>query len=574
MTAVIYNRKSTLSEGRSKSMDRQEEWNLADAERYGFGNVIVLNEPEGARGDWWWQDDEGRNHGPFRSELKKLVELIQRPEVGAVIVYKANRLARDNGVADALAKLFRKHGVRLICQGRDTEIDTARGLRQVAIDSAAAAEWREQIKEDIIADHDYKARHGMITRSPTCYGWRSAGPKSLTAIPVWEEIDIVIMIMEWFVYGPEGEGPLNLYQIARRLTDLGIPMSAGVRGRKSNRSKPVVGVDHIKRILSNCMFVARWRHNGEEFPCDRLLVSRDGEPPRTAVPIELYDAVQLNLASRPAKGAKAGCGGRLLAGLVVCGACGRPMHANVRQQSDGTKVERFFCTHRFAHKGECLGTSSASIAVAAVDAWVLQYLAPQISAEMVAMQNRDNDSSLRQRLSVLEGKLSQHRRLESEQLAKLITVLDEEQIAAVAQRLRSERYGLEAEIQELKSKVNKVNAPVAVVDDLRSNNPQLLREALRRTINWIAVTDKGIVVCTRELGYMGAAFRIPPRGVEFRNGGMKPRMNRRELLPAVGALASQQCRGWILNPASFVAGRRRHLDKLALHLSDRELLPV
>jgi hypothetical protein len=463
--------------------------------------------------------------------------------------------------------------VRLICQGRDTEIDTARGLRQVAIDSAAAAEWREQIKEDIIADHDYKARHGMITRSPTCYGWRSAGQKSLTAIPVWEEIDVVIMIMEWFVYGPEGEGPLNLYQIARRLTDLGVPMSAGIRGRRSKRDKPLVGVDHVKRILSNCMFVARWRHNGEEFPCDRLLVSRDGEPPRTAVPIELYDAVQLKLASRPTKGGKAGCGGRLLSGLVVCGACGRPMHANVRKQSDGTKVERYFCTHRFAHKGECVGSSTASIGVAAVDDWVLRYLAPQISAELAAMQSRDDSDACRRRLAVLEEKLAQHRRLEAEKLVNLISIMDEEQISAVAQRLRSERLTLESEIQDVRSMVQKAKAPVAVAEELRSSNPKLLREALRRTVDWIAVTDNGIVVCTRELGYMGAAFKIPARGVEFRNGGKKPRMNRRELLPAVGALASQRCRGWIADPDAFVAGRRKHLDKHAAHLSDRDLLP-
>lgn len=267
------------------------------------------------------------------------------------------------------------------------------------------------------------------------------------------------------------------------------------------------------------------------------------------------------------------CGGRLLAGLVVCGACGRPMHTNVRRQADGTKVERFFCTHRFAHKGECLGSSTASIAVAALDDWVLRYLAPQISTELVGIQSRDDKEALGRRLAILQEKLSQHRRVESEKLASLIGVLDEEQLATVAQRLRSERHALEAGLHEVKSKVQAANVPVAVAEDLRSTNAQLLREALRRTINWIAVTDKGIVVCTREVGYMGAAFKIPQRGVEFRNGGKKPRMNRRELLPAVGALASQQCRGWISDPDSFVAGRRRHLDKHALHSSDRDLLP-
>ena len=120
-------------------------------------------------------------------------------EIQAVIVYKPDRLVRDSGIADALHKLFRQYNVRFICQGRDQEIDSARGLYQATIDSAAARQWRDTISEEVRRDHDYKFKLRMFTRNPSCFGFRSAGRESQAVVPVYEEIGLVERIFRMFL---------------------------------------------------------------------------------------------------------------------------------------------------------------------------------------------------------------------------------------------------------------------------------------------------------------------------------------------------------------------------------------
>jgi len=566
MVAVIYNRKTTVTEGRSKSIDRQDEWNLADAQRYGFKRIIILNEPEGARGEWWWQDDEGRNPLPYRKELTKLVRLIESGEAHAVIVYKGNRLYRDNGLTDALAKLFNKYGIHFICQGRDSDLGSARGRRDMAMDSAAAAEWREQISEDIIADHAYKVLHGMFSHDPSCFGWRSAGPKSQAAFPVWKEIDLAEMMMRWFVYGDDDGVPLGLYQIARKLTLGGISLSTGTKGRKRAEGSKHVNVDHVKRILGNCMFVARWSHNKEQYRCDRLLVSREGEAPRTAIPIALYEAVQDKLAQRPEKGRKSGCSGYLLTSLVVCGSCGRNMHVKTEVRKSGKRALRFTCPYRTGPIRACTGDSTAAILLPELDEWVKTYLAPQIAHELRDMRRIDDQHPRLAELSSVLRRLEELKAAEGEKLSHLVEAMDAEQLAVVAQTFRSERQRLEAKAAELRSLISTSQSRVGVQPtDLSSVSTPILREALRRCLRWIAVTDEGIVVNSLTSGLMASGYVKPKK--------IMKRPQPRKLLPAVGANASRVCRGWIGDPEGFLRGRRGHLGKKADHLADADLLP-
>lgn len=262
LRVAIYARKSTATEGKSHSREEQIERCYQDARSFGFaeGNITVFEEPEGQKGDWYWDDGKARFDGPHRPELTNLMRRVESGDIDIVMVYKADRLYRDNGVADALVKRFRELGVRLVAQGRDLEVHSARGLYQAAVDGAAARQWRDQISEDIRRDHKFKAERGMFSRNPSCLGFRSKGRGTQAVDPIPDELEIVRRVFALFVHGENGEGPLGITAIANRFMDEGVRIAVSARNHKV-KHPDLVHTSQIRTILTNCMYVGRWRHS-------------------------------------------------------------------------------------------------------------------------------------------------------------------------------------------------------------------------------------------------------------------------------------------------------------------------
>lgn len=565
MTAILLCRKSTATEGKSKSVAEQLEILREDARRFGFGRTVEILEREGDKGEWWWRDAEGRNPGPYREGLTAAVGMIESGEAQAVLVHKVARLVRDSGLNDALAKLFRRHKVHLVSGGRDREIDTARGLCDNAIEAARAREWRDQISEDVCRDKDYKFRTRMFTRNPSCYGMASKGRGSQAVEFDRERLAVVRRIFSWFV--GEGCARSGTYKIAQRLMGEGVSLSVGARGHKP-KDPTLVDSTLVANVLRNPQYAALWEHRGERAHYPRLLVPPQNGvgDPQPAVPVEVWEEAQRLLEERPRCGNKAASSERLLAGLVVCGACGRNCHCLPKTLSDGTKIWRWHCAHRIGKRRSCHGASYASILVEDLDRWATDCLAPILALDLEGLREERADGPLAREVRDLERRLAEARESEARALRRALS-LDEAQFQALARELREEREALERRLREAGALLGDAGALGAVDPErLRSQEREELREGLRRAVRWIALTADGPVVHVAAGHLMAARFQERDPSVYSTSD------NRRTVRsPVLDDYIA--CPDWFADPAAFVAGRRWALGAAGVSLSALDILP-
>lgn len=552
MTAAIYCRKSTATEGKSKSLDEQLELCQLDSQRFGFGRVLEFVEKEGKKGHWFWEDDDQNYEGPYREQLTNLVRGIKRGEIQAVIIYKLNRLARDNGVEDAFAKLCRKHKIHWIVNGRDMEIDTARGRCLSASEAARAAEFRNQIGEDIKRDHDWKFERCLFTHNPSCLGFRSAGHQKIAYM--YEELEIVKKIFEWY-NGTNGEVPLGEYQIAQKCMREGIVVSASCRNQKI-RDRNKVTVCQIMNVLRNPMYVGEWQHNRRRKPYPQLLIPPEdgiGEA-KSVISQELWDQTVSRKSTKTKIGSGAATSKRLLTGLVVCASCGMPCHVSRIKGTDGIIQERWFCGRRFGRQRSCFGESYSTCLVTVLDQWVKDYICPILSLEMKEVQDERKFAPAQLKFKELKSEVAELKRIEKERLMFAIKTLDDATFAELAQSLRQEREGKERELADYTRLFGDAenSQDINTQSDLQSIDPSVLRTAIHRSIRWITPTKNGVIVFNKLGNYYAGGFE------ERDKAKLLDRGSSRELRPPNFDDAVQVIE-WLSDHETFAEGRRRAL---------------
>ncbi len=481
---------------------------------------------------------------------------VESGKVDVVVVWRTDRLYRDAGVCDALMKRFKAKGVRFIANSRDMDIDSATGLYQATVEAANNRKWRDSISEDICRDHDFKAAMGMFSRNPSCLGYRSKGKGSQAVEVIWEEIELVNRIYRLFIAGEGDMGPMGINRVANLLMNEGVRVARGAKGHKPKNPEKV-HTSQIRTILTNCMYIGKWRHKGQEYECERLLVpaSDGGCKSDTAVPIALYEAAQekLKLSDRPGK--RSLSDEHLLTGLVVCARCGRPLQVNYRQYKDkGDGADRparktFICPHS-SPPGYCKPWGIKAIQEPVLDEWVLTQLAPLLSSEITEMRSAPGREADGQALAETQRKLQEAKVKETETLTNLIGVFDKEQLGRVAEQLRAERERLQRKVDEIQSRLKKQDnlVPELCSDDLASLPKSTIKDALRRVIQWIAVGSEGIAVLTNWGTYIGATFNEIEKGV-FLTDIQGERINHpSQLCPKMFGLASLT--------DDFIKGRR------------------
>lgn len=561
---AIYARRSVADEGRSKSCDQQVEQCLLACSGLGFTvpSDRIYREIEGAKGDWWFDDGTASKPGPFRTQLTRLVHDIREGLIDRVVVWRTDRLYRDSAIAHEFLELLRETGARLYVKTTDLAVHTASGLQSAMTEAAANRGYRDRIGEDIKRDKDYKAALGLITGNASCFGFRSKGNGSREVEPVWEELDTVLNVFRWFVQG-DGGGPMNRGSIARRLMASGITLSTSARGHHA-RNVSYVSEQRVKTLLKNPIYAGRWLYDGVSRDCPALLISRNGEDPHPALPLDLFEAAQTRLAgyaTTPARSAASEK--RPLAGLVVCAVCGRNLHVNVGKVVAGERHERWFCAHRAT--GACVGAGYGGLRVSVLDEWSRTYLADMVCAEYTTMMAERRPGSSAEELATMEGRLEAHVREEGKRLARALSILDDDQYAAVAAELRRERSQLESRVAELRTDLRSERESGLELD-LRSLSPQAFGAAMRRCVKWIAIGEFGAIVLTRFGVYIGAALEATPSGRLVQAGDY------RKLLPP-GALASRSCLEWIPDHRAFVEGLSSHRTSTLRGAAPETILP-
>lgn len=571
MRVAIYARKSDKTEGKSKSLREQVESCQKVCGCYGFApeNIVVYAEEEGQKGHYYWRDDEGHNPAPWRPELTRLMNDIELGRIDVVIVWRSDRLYRDSGVCDALMKVFRTKEIKFICGNRDMDVNSATGLYQASVEAANNRRYRDQTSEDIKRDHDFKAESGFFTRNPSCLGFRSKGKGSQAVEPMWGEIELINRIYRLFVHGEGDRGPMGINGIANFLMEEGVIVAVGAKGHKP-KDPYKIHTSQIRTILTNCMYIGKWRHRGQEFDCNLLLVPSPEGTMQTVVPISLYEAVQkkLKLTDRPGK--KSAYSEHLLSGLVICAYCGRPLHVHNdrRRGNDPSKPIPcwYVCNNRKPPR-YCKPYGMRMLQEDIVDDWVIQELAPLLVEEIESVRSSAGRDADVQTLSEVERKISDLQKNETRALRDMMGVFDKDQITRVAADFRIEREQLERKSDELRTRLNRHSDFPDISSETLAEMPiSAIKDAMRRAVQWIAIGSEGVVVLTSFGTYIGATFR------DIDKGTFCTRETRTGIYPPTPA-AALRCLKWLPSPMDFIKGRRASIGRRAERLIDEEILP-
>jgi len=121
--------------------------------------------------------DEGESAKDLkRPEIQKLLERVDRGEIGAVVILKLDRLTRSvRDLADLLER-FAKRGVALVSITETLDTGTATGNLVINL-IASVAQWeRLAIGERTSMALGHKRRHGAVY-GKTPFGWHREGDK-------------------------------------------------------------------------------------------------------------------------------------------------------------------------------------------------------------------------------------------------------------------------------------------------------------------------------------------------------------------------------------------------------------
>ena len=106
-----------------------------------------------------------------RPGVERLVGIVESEDVSDVVVWRLDRLSRDNGDLSELVRLFERHCVTLhsVNEGR-VDVASATGRMQVGMHGVIAQFQREQIVENVKMGMEQAARKGRwLNRAPTGY---------------------------------------------------------------------------------------------------------------------------------------------------------------------------------------------------------------------------------------------------------------------------------------------------------------------------------------------------------------------------------------------------------------------
>lgn len=289
-----------------------------------------------------------------RPELDRARDLVSRGNVDVFLVTRTDRVSRGNPANYYLLKSeFEKYGTQIQTiadNGRDNETPESNLYRNFDI---ALAEYEvSRLKERSRRGRREKIAQGIyLGNGIASYGFRRIGEHRETRLEIDDcESKVVVMVFDWFLAG------MGSWQIAKRLTELGIPSQGDKTKRKKKRGNSVWSVNMVYNILTNESYTGTLYHNryrtiGKTASGKAKRVELDkAEWIAVKVPAiickEQFDLAQTKLAAN--KGSTSKKHDYLLSGKLTC-QCGYHMSGKSRHYYRGDKTyfyQRYLCnTH-------------------------------------------------------------------------------------------------------------------------------------------------------------------------------------------------------------------------------------
>lgn len=289
-----------------------------------------------------------------RPVMQRLLQEVEQGVWNGVLVVEVERLARGDTIDQGIvAQTFKYSDTKIITPVKTYDPNNEFDEEYFEFGLFMSRREYKTINRRLQRGRIASVKEGKYVGNKAPYGYervRLENDKGFTLVPIEEEADIVRLIYELYTVGekqPDGSDKrLGTGLIARRLNNMNVPAKKGGDW----------AVATIRDILINPVYIGKvrwnWRQHSKKMTDGQLTISR----PRSSIedclivngmhpPLiteETFAAAQEYMSKNPPHPI-----GELkvvknsLAGLVVCGKCGRKMVR--RPYSDGRTADTLVC---------------------------------------------------------------------------------------------------------------------------------------------------------------------------------------------------------------------------------------
>ena len=253
--AVLYARVSSDDRGKDgRNLSGQLEMGREYALRQGYVIVAELAE-----------DDRGASGAAFElKQLNQIRKMAGAGEFDTLIVREIDRLSRNLAKQLIVEEELKRAGVEIDYVLGDYP-DTPEGNLQKNIKASIAEYERLKIAERNTRGRRQKVRAGHVMlhgRAP--YGYRKAEVDGKSTLVVYEpEAEVVRSIFTWYLRGDGGCGPMSIYAISKRLTELEIPTQGDKPDSlvKKRNARGKWGRSTVWHMLQNETYAGTWYYS-------------------------------------------------------------------------------------------------------------------------------------------------------------------------------------------------------------------------------------------------------------------------------------------------------------------------
>ena len=293
---------------------------------------------------------------------KRLYKLVKDREIDAVIFYAIDRIARDEDVAELilLKRDLKRAGVELHYADSGKSDDSIAGGIVEYVKASYAADERKKIRERATRNLKEKARRGQwVGCGFVPYGYRKLGERKTTALEI--NADEAAMVRRIFAEytGLNGDEPIPLLAIARRLTAEGIdPPKRKIRHTRG------WWAGTVSAILKQRIYIGEFRYSDVSYSAPELAIIDRG----------IFDAAQKRRKRNSELSKRNQKREYLLSGYMRC-ACGMMF---CRNSGNGKRYYRCNSQMHYYYLSEC---REKGLTADAIEAKVWNWLSELLTDE-------------------------------------------------------------------------------------------------------------------------------------------------------------------------------------------------
>ena len=381
-----------------------------------------------------------------------------------IVVHSYSRFFREAFEQEFYVRKLAKHGVRVvsITQPVGDESEPVQAMMRKVIALFDEYQSKENAKH-VIRSMKENARQGFWNGSVTPLGYRVVEAekrgtkikKKLDIDPV--EAETVRLIFQLYLHGHGQSGALGVKEVVKWLNAHGYRTRTGM----------TFGVGSIHKLLTNTVYIGRWRFNRTSTKPNRKKNS-EGDVIEVAVPAIIeehsFARVQRQLHARNPKVAppRATTGPILLTGLARCATCQGGMMLRTGTSKSG-RVYRYYTCANFTTKGKTI-CKGRSIPMERLDRLVIDHLMERLfkperlSVILTSLASRraKKAESVSDRLMALQKEVTNA----EEKLARLYRLV-EEGLTGLDEMLRDRLASLKAQRDHAKVAMERVKERAA-----------------------------------------------------------------------------------------------------------------